>query len=87
MDKYHLIRDKIINEVMHDKVRVAPIDDKMKESRLRWYGDMIRRNSNTPVRRSERIVSSDARGGRRRGRPRRNSDEVIIQNMTHLQLT
>jgi len=67
--------DKIRNEVIRDIVKVAPIEDKMRESRLRWFGHVKRQSVDVPVRRCETInipVSN-----RERGRPKKSMDEVI----------
>ncbi|VDP10101.1 unnamed protein product [Heligmosomoides polygyrus] len=34
--------DRIRNEAIRQKFGVAPIDDKMREARLRWYGHVLR---------------------------------------------
>ena len=71
--------DKIRNEVIRDIVKVAPIEDKMRESRLRWFGQVIRRSVDAPVRRCERI---NIPGGKRgRGRPKKSLDEVIWEDL------
>ena len=35
--------DRIRNETIRRKVGVAPIEEKMRESRLRWFGHVCRR--------------------------------------------
>jgi len=35
--------DRITNELIREKERVAPIEDKMREIRLRWFGHVKRR--------------------------------------------
>ena len=67
--------DKIRNEVIRDLVKVAPIEDKFRESRLRWFGHVKRRSVEAPVRRCETINISV--GYRGRGRPKKSLDEVI----------
>ena len=42
--------DGFRNEVIIEKVGVAPIDGKMKETRLRWFGYVKQRNVNAPMR-------------------------------------
>ncbi|XP_019235312.1 PREDICTED: uncharacterized protein LOC109215660 [Nicotiana attenuata] len=47
--------DRIRNEVIRDKVGVVPLEEKMREARLRWFGHVKRRNTDAPVRRCERL--------------------------------
>jgi len=53
--------DRIRNEVIRELARVAPIEDKMRETRLRWFGD-VKRSVN--VRRCEQINLIHCRGER-----------------------
>ncbi|XP_070049706.1 uncharacterized protein [Nicotiana tomentosiformis] len=62
-------RDRIRNEVIRDKVGVASVEDKMQESRLRWFGHVKRRSIDAPVRRCERSTMASLRRGR--GRPKK----------------
>ena len=48
-------KDKIQNEEIRIKVRVAPINEKMRENHLRWFGHVQRRATNAPVKKSELI--------------------------------
>nr|XP_016448945.1 PREDICTED: uncharacterized protein LOC107774013 [Nicotiana tabacum] len=84
-DKRMFRKDRIRNEVIKDKVSVAHVEDKLRESRLRLFEYVKRRNINGPVRRCERFTIA----GQRRGRvmPRKYWGEVIRQDMTLLQLT
>lgn len=81
----HTLRGRIRNKVICDKVGVVPIEDKMREARLRCSGHVMGRESDAPMRRCERISVANAR--RRRGRPRKHWGEVIRQDMAHLRLT
>jgi len=62
--------DRIRNVVIIEKVRVALIEGKMMESRLRWFGHVRRRSVNEPVRRCEKInvlcIIEEGGGDRRR---------------------
>nr|XP_009765599.1 PREDICTED: uncharacterized protein LOC104217141 [Nicotiana sylvestris] len=62
-------RDKIRNEAIRDKVGVASVEDKMQESRLRWFGHVKRRSIDAPIRKCERLTMAGLRRGR--GRPRK----------------
>ena len=77
--------DKIRNGVIRNLVKVAPIGDKMRETRLRWFGHEKRRNMDAPVRRCERINIPEGRRGR--GRPKKNLDEVIREDLKVVGLT
>jgi len=77
--------DKIENEVIRDLVKVTPIEDKMRETRLRWFGHVKRRSVDTPVRSCERI--NTLVGKRERGRPKKSSDEVIREDLKVVGLT
>ncbi|CAH2092841.1 unnamed protein product [Euphydryas editha] len=41
--------DKVRNEYIRGSFKVAPIVAKMVESRLRWYGHVMRRNESNAV--------------------------------------
>ncbi|XP_059281238.1 uncharacterized protein LOC132034923 [Lycium ferocissimum] len=76
----HSRRDRIRN-----RVGVAPVVDKMREGRLRWFGHVQRRCVDAPVRRCERMAVVGLKRGR--GRPKKAWGEVIRQDMALLQLT
>ena len=71
--------DRIRNVAIRERVGVAPLEDKMRESRLRWFGHVKRRCANAPVRRCEKISLSHYRRGR--GRPKISWNEVIMSDM------
>ncbi|XP_075091555.1 uncharacterized protein LOC142171755 [Nicotiana tabacum] len=76
--------DKIRNEVIQDKVGVASMEDNMRESRLRWFRHVKRRNIDAPIMRCERLAMEGLRKGR--GRPKRYWGGVIRQDMMLLHL-
>jgi len=47
--------DRIRNGVIRDLVKVAPIEDKLRETRLRWFGHVKRKSVDAPMRRCENI--------------------------------
>ncbi|VFQ75235.1 unnamed protein product [Cuscuta campestris] len=77
--------DRITNEVIRRQVGMAPVEDKLREARLRWFGHVRRRDADAPVRRCERITVIGGSTGR--GRPRKNWKEVIRQDLGLLDLT
>jgi len=58
----HTRMDKIKNEVIREKVGVAPIEHKMRETRLKWFCHVKRRSEDAPVRRCERLTLAECRG-------------------------
>ncbi|PHT75562.1 hypothetical protein T459_19084 [Capsicum annuum] len=77
--------DRVRNEIIRDKVGVASVEDKIGEARLRWFGHVMRRGADAPVRRCEKLALDGFR--RRRGRPKKYWKEVIRHDMEQLQLT
>ncbi|XP_070053589.1 uncharacterized protein [Nicotiana tomentosiformis] len=81
----HTRLDRIMSEVIRDKVGVAPVEANMREARLRWFGHVKRRSTDAPVRRCERLALGGERRGR--GRPKKSWGEVIRRDMEQLELT
>ncbi|XP_070010119.1 uncharacterized protein [Nicotiana sylvestris] len=81
----HTRIDKIRNEDIRKKVGVAPVDDKMREVGLRWFGHVQRRSLDAPVRRCEQLAMVGTRRGR--GRPKKYWGEVIRQDMAWLHIS
>jgi len=44
--------DRIMNGVIRDLAKMAPIEDKMREARLRWF-DLVKRSVGAPMRSCE----------------------------------
>ncbi|XP_070056794.1 uncharacterized protein [Nicotiana tomentosiformis] len=81
----HTRLDKIRNEVIREKVRMAPVEDKMWEARLRWFGHVNRRSIEAPVRTCEQLGSVGSRRGR--GRSKKSWGELIRRDIALLELT
>jgi len=64
----HTRFDKIGTGVIRSKIGVTPIEDKMKEFRLRWFGHIRKRSMDAPVRRCENINHLDCERSRGRSR-------------------
>lgn len=79
----HTRFDKIRNEMIRDKVYMAPIEDKMRENRLKWFGH-VKRSIDVPVKSCETINLSKFRRGK--GQPKKRWNEVIRHDMNFLRL-
>ena len=75
-------RDRIRSEIIREKVGVTSVKDKMREVRLRWFGHVMRRGTDAPVLRCERLAMDSFRRGR--GRPKKYWREVIRHDMEQL---
>lgn len=72
-------RDRIRNDDIREKIGVAPIEEKIIQHRLRWYGHVQRRPPDAPVRSGNvNHVESTRRG---RGRPRLTWDEAVKRDL------
>ncbi|PKU68951.1 ataxia telangiectasia mutated family protein [Dendrobium catenatum] len=67
-----------------EKVGVAPVEDKIRESRLRWFGHIKRRPCDDPVRRVEVLDLTYVKKGR--GRPKKAWLENIRNDLSLLDL-
>jgi len=76
--------DRIRNRVITNIVKGAPIEDKTRETRLKWFGDR-KRSVDVPTRRCEKINLPQCRRGR--GLPQKSLNEVVRHNMKFLRLT
>ena len=77
--------DRIRNVVMRERVGIAPLEDKLGETRLRWFGHVKRRSVDAPVRRCEAINLLHYKRGR--GRSKMSWNEVIRSDMKFMGLT
>ncbi|PKA52703.1 ataxia telangiectasia mutated family protein [Apostasia shenzhenica] len=62
-------KDRMRNEHIRKKVGVAPIEDKLREIRLRWFEHLNRRSIEAPVRKIELLDFTHVQRGR--GRPKK----------------
>ena len=71
-------RDKIRNKVIRGTSKVREISDKIQESRLRWYGHVMRRDEQYIGR---RVTEMDIQGRRGRGRPKQSWMDCIKEDL------
>jgi len=77
--------DRISNWEIRDLVKVIPIEDKLREIRLKWFGHVKRRSTDAPVRRCEIINIPIGKRGKRQ--PKKSLDEVIREDLKVVGLT
>ena len=72
-------KDRLRNDYIREKIGVAPIEEKMTEGRLRWFGHVQRRPIEALVRKVDQMVFNPIRRGR--GRPKRTLGEIIKRDL------
>jgi len=77
--------DRIRNGVIRDLAKVTPIEEKMRESRLWWFGHVKRRSVAAQMRRCEQIDLPSGKSGR--GRLKKSLDEVVREDLKVVDLT
>lgn len=58
MDKGQYIKDQIKNANIWSKLGIAPIEDKVRENRLRWFGHVHKRPIDATLTRIQRLKVS-----------------------------
>ena len=75
----HIIRNRVRNEVIRDRVGVAPIEEKLTQYRLRWFLYIQWRPPEAPVHSGVlKWVDNVKRG---RGRPKQSWDELVKRDL------
>ena len=75
----HTRRDRVRNEVIRDRVGVAPIEEKLTQHRLRWFGHVQRRPPEAPV--CNGVLERVDNVKRGRGRPKLTWDELVERDL------
>ena len=75
----HTRKDKIRNDVIHNKVEIVLIEEKMRETRLRWFGHVRRRPRDASMRRVDEMKQLVKKRGR--GRPKKILKETLKFDM------
>ena len=71
-------KDKIRNEYVRGTAKIATLGDKLRSTRLHWYGH-VRRREECCVR--KRVMKMAVPGKRKRGRPRRRWMDLAREDM------
>ena len=71
-------KDKIRNEHIRSTIKVERLGMKMREGRLRWYGDVMSIDQEYV---EKKMMKMKLPGKRRRGRPKRRFVDVVKEDM------
>ena len=73
------MNDRVQNDDIRDRLGVAPIEEKLVQHQLRWFGHVQRRPPEILVR--SEILSQDSNMKRGRGRPKLTWVEAIKRDL------
>jgi hypothetical protein len=75
----HTRRDRVRNDDIRKRLRVAPVEKKLVQHRLRWFGHIQRRPAEAPIRNGViRQTNNEKRG---RGRPNLTWEESVKRDL------
>jgi hypothetical protein len=75
----HTRRDKVRNDNIRDRARVTPIEEKLIQHRLRWFGHVQRRSPEASVR--SRVLKRVDNIKNGRGRPKLTWDKSVKRDL------
>jgi hypothetical protein len=75
----HTRRDRVRNDDIRDRIEVAPIEEKLIQHRLRWFGHVQRRLLEAPVRSGVLKRANNVKSGR--GRLKVTWDESVKRDL------
>ena len=75
-------KDKIRNQEVREKLSVCQLERKLRETRLRWYGHVKRRNEEYV---GQKVMELRV-GKRKRGRPKRRWKDCIVEDMRAVEI-
>jgi len=81
----HTRRDCVRNDDIRERLGVAPVEEKLVQHRLRWFGHIQRRPVEAPVRSG--VISRTSNGKRGRGRPNLTWEESVKRDLKDWSIT
>jgi hypothetical protein len=75
----HTRRDRVRNDDIRERLEVTPVEEKLVQHRLRWFGHMQRRPAETPIRNG--IIRRTSNKKRGRGRPNLTWEESVKRDL------
>uniref|UniRef100_A0A453C0T9 Uncharacterized protein n=1 Tax=Aegilops tauschii subsp. strangulata TaxID=200361 RepID=A0A453C0T9_AEGTS len=81
----HTRKDRVRNDDIRDRVGVAPIEEKLVQHRLRWFGHIQRRPPEAPVHSGRLKRAENVKRGR--GRPNLTWEESVKRDLKDWSIT
>jgi hypothetical protein len=81
----HTKRDYVQNDVMCERLGVAPVEEKLMQHHLRWFGHIQRRPSKAPI--HSGVISQTGNGKRDRERPNLTWKESVKRDLKDWSIT
>jgi hypothetical protein len=75
----HTRRDRVRNDDIHERLGVAPVEEKLVQHRLRWFGHMQQRHAEALIR--NRVIRRTDNKKRDRGRPNLTWEESMKRDL------
>jgi hypothetical protein len=75
----HTRRDQIRNDDICERLGVAPVEEKLVQHRLRWFGHMQRRSAEAPIHNG--VIRRTGNKKRGRGRPNLTWEESMKRDL------
>jgi hypothetical protein len=81
----HTRRDRVRNDDIRERLGVAPVEEKLVQHRLRWFGHIQRRPVKAPI--HNRVIRRTGNNKRDRGRPNLTWEESVKRDLKDWYIT
>ncbi|XBI43936.1 hypothetical protein VPH35_108649 [Triticum aestivum] len=81
----HMRKDRVRNDDIRDRVGISPIEEKLVQHRLRWFGHTQRRHLEAPVHSGRLKRAENVKRGR--GRPNLTRAESVKRDLNDWSIT
>jgi hypothetical protein len=75
----HTRRDRVRNDDIRERLGVAPVEEKLVQHRLRWFGHIQRRPAEAPIRNG--VIRRTGNNKRGRGQPNLTWEESMKRDL------